>query len=409
MKKSRTAISVLASAVMLASLAGCRSTDTPSVPTTINVSGNSTSEPETPSEPTSANVGGNIENSGASDSTTSQPGEVSQPHPDTNVANDGEVAGSVFVCSDGRGIPLFGGGTGARYIEAINEVKAQVGSQVNVFSMIVPTSGSFYMPKDYKNLTASEWDCIQKINSQFVGIIPVDAYTALSKHTNEEIYSRTDHHWHQLGAYYAAEEFVKTAAIDVPFAPLSEYERRDIEGYIGTLYASSNDSKVMRDNPETFTYYIPPNDFTTNYLDPESTSFYQASMFVKQDVPQSYCTFMGGDNKVVHVTTDVNNGRKLLIIKDSYPNALVPCLTGSFQEIWTVDMRWLKGIKHFPHSISQIVRENGITDVLFCMNTFSAVGDNANNLQLYLSEQWVEEISPIREEISEIAVNERGQ
>lgn len=408
MKKSRAIISTIAAAALLASLVGCQSTDAPSTPTTINVSGNSASEPtgETPSEPTSANGGG--ETSG---NETSQSGEVTQPNPDTVLANGGEVAGPVFVCNDGRGIPLFGGGTGAKYIEAINEVKAQVGGNVNVFSMIVPTSGSFYMPKgkEYENLTANEWDCIQRINAQFVGIIPVDAYTALSKHTNEEIYSRTDHHWNQLGAYYAAEEFVKTAVIDVPFAPLSEYERHDIEGYIGSLYASSNDNKTMRDHPETFTYYIPPNDFTTNYLDPESTSFYQATMFVKQPVSQSYSTFMGGDNKVVHVTTDVNNGRKLLIIKDSYPNSLVPCITGSFQDIWTVDMRWLKGIKHFPHSISQIVRENGITDVLFCMNTFSAVGENADNLELYLSEQWVEEISEIREEISEIAINERGQ
>lgn len=408
MKKSRTVISILASAVLLASLAGCRNTENTSVPT-ISVSDNSTSEPtgETPSEPTSANVGGN-ETSG---NTISQSGEVSQPHPDTNVADDGEKAGPVFVCNDGRGIPIFGGGTGANYISAINEVKKQVGKQVNVFSMIVPTSGSFYMPKgkEYENLNASEWDCIKKINSQFVGIIPVDAYTALSKHTNEEIFSRTDHHWNQLGAYYAAEEFTKTAKIDVPFAPLSSYERHDIEGYLGSLYKSSGNHKTMRDNPETFTYYIPSNDFTTLYMNPEDTSFYQAPMFVNQRVDQSYSTFMGGDMKVVHITTDVNNGRKLLIIKDSYPNSLVPCITGSFQEIWTADMRYLKNMQHFPHSISQIVRENGITDVLFCMNTFSAVGDNADYLKLYLSEQWVEEISQIREEVSETAINERGQ
>ena len=89
---------------------------------------------------------------------------------------------------------------------------------------------------------------------------------------------------------------------------------------------------------------------------------------------------MGGDEKVVHVTTDVTNGRKLLIIKDSYPNALVPCLTGSFEEIWTVDMRYLEEMQHFPTSISKIVKEYGITDVLFCMDTFSAVGENANHL-----------------------------
>lgn len=377
MKRTKT-ISIIASAALILSLAGCQSTGTSSVPTTISVADNSADEPN--SEPTSIADGGESSDPGNESwtSVTSEPN--SRPEDNPNVPDNGEMSGAVFVCSDGRGLPLFGGGTGANYIAAINEVKTKVGDQVNVFSMISPTAGSFYLPAKHKDKMASEWDCIQKINSQFVGIIPVDAYTALSKHTDEEIFARTDHHWHQLGAYYAAEEFVKTAMIDVPFAPLSDYERRDIEGYLGSMYSSSDYNKNMRDHPETFTYYIPPNDFTTNYLDPESTSFYQAAMFVKQPVSQSYSTFMGGDRKVVHITTDVNNGRKLLIIKDSYPNALVPCLTGSFQEIWTVDMRWLKDIQHFPHSISQIVKEQGITDVLFCMNTFSAVGDNAANL-----------------------------
>ena len=136
----------------------------------------------------------------------------------------------------------------------------------------------------------------------------------------------------------------------------------------------------MGKNPETFVYYIAPNDFATYYMNPQDTDFTRSSMFVEQPVSESYSRFMGGDMKVVRIETDVKNGRKLLIVKDSYPNALVPCLTGSFEEIWTVDMRWLTKMEHFPHSISQIVKEHGITDVLFCLNTFSAVGENADNL-----------------------------
>lgn len=372
MKRTKT-ISIIASAALILSLAGCQSTGTSSVPT-ISVADNSTDEPS--SEPTSIADGGESSepNNESWTSVTSDPN--SRPSDNPDVPDNGEMSGAVFVCNDGRGLPLFGGGTGANYISAINEVKAKVGDQVNVFSMISPTAGSFYLPKNIISM-ADEWDCIQKINSQFVGIIPVDAYTALSKHTSEEIFARTDHHWHQLGAYYAAEEFVKTAMIDVPFAPLSDYERHDIEGYLGFLYASSDYNKNMRDHPETFTYYIPPNDFSTFYMNPKDEGFTQGAMFLPMGVTDSYSTFMGGDMKVVHVKTDVNNGRKLIIVKDSYPNALVPCLTGSFEEIWTVDMRYLSKMEHFPHSISEIVKEQGITDVLFCMNTFSAVGDNA--------------------------------
>ena len=373
--KGKHIISIIASAALLVSLVGCQATGTTSIPTiSVNNDNASNDEPASAAQPSESG-----EESGDSN-TESWTVITSKPEDNANVAAGGELSGAVLVCSDGRGIPLFGGGPGNSYVSAINEVKSKVGSQVNVFSMIVPTAGSFYWPKDINYAMASEWDCIQNVNSRFVGIIPVDAYSALARHTNEEIYARTDHHWNQLGAYYAAEEFVNTAMIDVPFAPISDYERHDIEGYLGQLYGQSDNNKTMRDHPETFTYYIPPNDFSTYYMNPEDESFTRNSMFLKMEVSSSYSTFMGGDMKVVHVETDVKNSRKLLIVKDSYPNALVPCLTGSFEDIWTVDMRYLKKMEHFPHSISEIVREQGITDVLFCMNTFSAVGDISVNL-----------------------------
>lgn len=310
---------------------------------------------------------------------TTESATASKPEPVTSGDKDpGTLSGSVIVTADGRGMPIFGGGTGATYASALNSVKEKVGANVNVFSMIVPTQGSFYMPEGFS--MADEWDCIENVNAQLSGIIPVDAYTALSKHVDEEIYARTDHHWMQLGAYYAAEEFVKTAQISVPFAPLSNYEKHEIPNYLGSLYGYSNENANMAAHPETFTYYIAPNDFSTYYMNPSDTDFTQGAMFLQMPVSSSYCIFMGGDEKVVHVETDVENSRKLLIIKDSYPNALVPCLTGSFEDIWTVDMRYLEEMQNFPRSISQIVKDQGITDVLFCMDTFSAVGINADHL-----------------------------
>lgn len=377
----KTKIAVLALSIILI-LTGCQSTAEPSVPT-ISVAestGESSAESssaessETESVPVSSGTQSTVSTEPVS---SEEPDVQSQPVENGGGNNKGELSGAVIVCADGRGMPIFGGGTGATYAQAVNEVKAKVGSQVNVFSMIAPTAGSYYMPAGFS--MADEQAFIEKVNAQLDGIIPVDAYTALSKHTDEEIFARTDHHWMQLGAYYAAEEFVKTALIDVPFAPISEYERHDIEGYLGTLYGYSNENATMAKNPETFTYYIPPNDFSTYYMNPSDADFTRGAMFLEMPVGYSYGTFMGGDEKVVHVETDVTNKRKLLIIKDSYPNALVPCLTGSFEEIWTADMRYLEEMQHFPNSISEVVKEYGITDVLFCMDTFSAV-DNAYHL-----------------------------
>ena len=73
----------------------------------------------------------------------------------------------------------------------------------------------------------------------------------------------------------------------------------------------------------------------------------------------AYCTFMGGDSKIVKVETNAGTGRKLVILKDSFGNALPPFLFASFDEIHVVDMRY------FTHNMVEYVNENGITDILF--------------------------------------------
>ena len=87
-----------------------------------------------------------------------------------------------------------------------------------------------------------------------------------------------------------------------------------------------------------------------------------------------YLVFIGTDDIVTRVNTTVNNGRKLLIVKDSYGNAVIPCLLNSFEQVDMVDMRYFKG------SVSEYAKENGMTDIVFIMNTFSATGINEKKL-----------------------------
>ena len=87
-------------------------------------------------------------------------------------------------------------------------------------------------------------------------------------------------------------------------------------------------------------------------------------------VNDSYSMFMGGDRKIVKVTTDVNNGRKLVVFKDSYGNAEIPFYMNSFEEIYVCDIRY------FDINAVEFIKEQGVTDLLFSMCTFSAAGVN---------------------------------
>lgn len=301
--------------------------------------------------------------------TTQRPANEIAP----GVITNGQIV--AYINGNYRAISLFGGGSGRSYASYVNEFAERLDG-INVYSMVVPTSGAYYTPSNFDEYNASHLDSINSINSLLSDkVTAVDGYSALLEHVDEDIYLRTDHHWAPLGAYYAAQAFAEAAG--VPFADISTMERRDIEGYVGTMYSFTQSADLLND-PETFTYYVPANDFRAYYYDTAYNYDGQYPFFLQMPVSSSYSTFMGGDQKIVRIDTDVDNGRVLAVFKDSYGNAEIPFYFGSFESIYVLDMRY------FDLSVD-FLKEQGVTDLLFTMCTFSAVGENAEDLNTILS------------------------
>lgn len=319
----------------------------------------------------------------SSSEATSSSKEEETPKPEEN---DGEMEGTVFVIKGERGIALFGGSYkgGTEYAQTINEIKAEVGDSVNFYSMVMPTSGSYYIPEQYKNLMGSEKAHIENINKNLVGVTPVNIYDILDAHKDEDIYFKTDHHWQQLGAFYAAEEFARVAG--VPFIPLSEYTKESRDGYIGSLYGYSGESAEILKFPDTFTYYKPPTKNKVTRYDPDMTNARGDSLLWNIDNmdKSSWYLAFGVDNVITHIQTECTNGRTLVMIGDSYDNAMVSTLTGSFSEIWVADMRAHLEDPYFKMNIVDFIKKKGATDVLFSADTFSAVGGNRKGLRAML-------------------------
>lgn len=300
--------------------------------------------------------------------------EKRQSNPANEIAEGVYTNGQIVVFQNGhwRGISMFGGGSGKKYAESVNAFKEDLGGNVNVYSMIVPTSGAFYTPENFSQYNASHLTSIESIRGMLTDVIDVDCYSVLETHKDEPIYTRTDHHWQPLGAYYAAEAFAKAAGAD--FKSLEEYEKIIIPDYVGTMYSFTQVADLLND-PEEFIYYKPNNDYKAYYYTTDYVFEYEFPLFVGQPVSQSYSTFMGGDAKIVRIETDTGNSRRLAVLKDSYGNAEIPFYTGSFEEIFVIDIRY------FDLNAVEFIKEHGITDVLFTMCTFSAVGDNALKIE----------------------------
>ena len=255
------------------------------------------------------------------------------------------------------------------YIAAVNKA-ATLLDGVNVYSMVIPTSSEFYVPEDITGFTASQKDKIDYIAAGLSGVTNVDAYSALAAKTDEYIYTRTDHHWQPLGAYYAAKAFAEAGGFTDTFASLSDYKQVTKEGYMGSLYNYSKSENLYND-PEPFTMYISPNDeaLKTTYYDTAFQNGYESDLFVSRDAGAFYCSFLGSDDRIAKIETDCKNGRTLVIFKESYGNGVVPFLTTDFETIYVCDVRY------FDIDAMQFCKDVGATDLLFATCTFTPAGN----------------------------------
>lgn len=238
---------------------------------------------------------------------------------------------------------------------------------IRVYSLIAPSQGEFYMPPQVPNPVSEQYAIETAVSYLDSIVIPVLVCENLRNHIEEDIYNRTDHHWSPLGAFYAAEVFSREAGVS--FSPLENYEVCKVKDYVGTMYKFSGDPEIKK-YPEEFVYFKPKVDYEAEFITyrlnnkktvgeslPSKEPFFK---YFPDGSGAAYSTFMGGDPKTVKVkSSGMDTGRKLAIVKDSFGNALAPCLFTSFDEVHVIDFRY------FPHDLVDYVRENGITDLLF--------------------------------------------
>lgn len=306
-------------------------------------------------------------NEGGSESTREN-FEAAAPIPN----EDGGIYGAELVLDSGRCIMLhsMNSENGKSYAAAVNKYKEKF-PNVNMYSLIVPTAISYYLPEKFKEYDPGEKEHIDEINARLKNITPVDVYTALAKHTGEPIYFNTDHHWTQLGAFYGAEEFAKTAGVD--FKPLTEFEKFDAGDFVGSAYGNSGNNPAIAETPERFIYYVPKSDFSTTFYELDGSGGTPFKYFENPeefDKFGMYSLYMYGDGHIVRLNTSCKNGRKLLVLKEAFANPFCCNLVNSFEDVWIADIKYMKT------TAAKLINDNGITDLLFCLSTFSTSGAN---------------------------------
>ncbi len=293
-----------------------------------------------------------------------------------NVDLSGEQAGSIYVSDNcAYEIYYFSQKNVTAYASMINTVRAMLPENVTLYDMLIPNSFGVLLPQNVQAKLGSSG--MQEAFEYTYSLIDpsvkrVSVFDTLLTHQDEYIYFHTDHHWTQLGAYYAYRRFCEEKGL-TPHE-LSEYESVSYDGFYGTFYFSTNRAEALKANPDTITAYLPLSGNAMTYQD-SAGAMHEAAIIndaSRMNAGNRYNCFLLGDNGYTEMHNEsLTDGASCVLVKESYGNALAPFLADHYRDLYVIDYRYYQG------NLLDFINEKGVTDVVFANNVM-AVGQRAS-------------------------------
>ena len=267
---------------------------------------------------------------------------------------------------DGMACELFGWSDSSAkdYAKAISEFKKKA-PEYTVYNMVVPNHTEFALPRRLNDEvgTMIQSENLKAIYESYTADVkPINCYNKLCEHIDEYIYFNTDHHWSGLGAYYAYTAFCEQTGQKA--LSLSDCEEHTIPDFEGTLYDSTQQNGL-----DTVHWWQFPYETHAMRQDSPGAELQQTTVYYEEEPsgPYSYGVFIWGDAPVfVAYNDELNSGKKIAVVKESYGNALAPYFTNNYDEVHVIDFRYFEG------SLKSYMQDNDIDEILFVNNVMSA-------------------------------------
>ena len=305
----------------------------------------------------------NAEANEKKEDTTKEAGQTG-PLPDDGAV--GEVKKRVFVFKN-RAFEMFGGGEamGKSYAAVINSYNQLLAPGIQVYNLIIPVALEFEITEKYAKLQKPNRPAIENIyNNLDQSIKKVWAIDEIRKHRTEYIYFNTDHHWTSLGAYFAYRAFCKEAGLTPVL--LDTVPSKVKQAFLGSLYRLTRDPS-LQSNPDSVRYYL-FRDSVNFFTGSSKIGYWVKSKMYGEGASgaNSYSVFLQGDQPIVKMETRHKNGRKIVVVKESYGNAFAPFLINNYEKVIVVDQRYYTG------DFMAMLKAEGINELLFINNIFAA-------------------------------------
>lgn len=238
------------------------------------------------------------------------------------------------------------------YLKSFVEDQKSVLGEDHVRVILVPSASAVLTEK--LPAFAQEYDQLGFL-SQLSEEDPVFLNTGdiLTAAKEQQIYYRTDHHWTMEGAFAVYQEWARSIGLKEQDQEVWQTSVLK-EDFLGTLY-----SKVLwasrKDELKAYRRLEDPVYHVTYDRKEISDQLFSEQWLSQKD---SYSVYLDGNHALTEIRTDRGNGRRLLIVKDSFAHCFATLAAGDFEETDLVDFRYL----NLP--LSQYRKEKNFTDVL---------------------------------------------
>lgn len=242
---------------------------------------------------------------------------------------------------------------------------------LNAYTAIIPSSG--YMLKDELPALHLEYrdDEIVDLFEGGCGAhsTPIDLESFFKEQDDVgSLYYRTDHHLTMRGSYLLYTKIAETLG----FTPVSESEfTKTSYDFYGTSYGGSG---LYLTKPDALETWLLPQDpaIEVTTIDGSIVTDHSGTVdhaCLKDGVVDKYAAYLYSNHGYTSIVNPNVESGVLLVLKDSYGNAIVPFLTSHYHEIIMLDVRYFSSSMELP---SETVERLGITDMLVVYGIDSA-------------------------------------
>ena len=189
----------------------------------------------------------------------------------------------------------------------------------------------------------------------------VNSFDEFSKY-----FYKTDHHWNCYGSYRAYCEVLDLLEIEEEPVSIKEEYMLDY-AFSGSKAVAIGASENITEKFPAYKYAYPEIQIT---IDGQIAEDYgkQESYFTSEMQSISYGMFYGYDNGEIIFDTLSEGKENLLVIGESYDNAILKLLASHHGRTHSIDLRNYEKTFGQSFSFSKYVKENNITKVLFIGN-----------------------------------------